>query len=96
MPAKGQTEVNFNTYYFNNIMKSAGVDKLTKAAADRAAAEAKKTAPVDTTAYQQKIGVEARQSRYRRVYRVVGRDPKTLLIEAKTGNLARALKASKT
>lgn len=95
MPAKGQTEVNFNTHYFNNIMKTAGVERVTKAAADRAAAIAKTTAPVDTAAYQQKIGVEARQSRYRRVYRVVGRDPKTLLIEAKTGNLARALKASK-
>ena len=95
MPAKGQTTVDFNNFYFDEIMKSAGVEKLSKAAAERAASVARSAAPVDTGSYRNQIEVTTRESRFRRVYRVVGRDPKTLLIESKTGNLARALKAAK-
>ena len=95
MPAKGQTTVDFNNVYFDEIMKSAGVEKLSKAAAERAASAARSAAPVDTGSYRNQIEVTSRESRFRRVYRVVGRDSKTLLIESKTGNLARALKAAK-
>jgi hypothetical protein len=95
MAAKGQTTIEFNDAFFDEIMRSAGVESLTKDAATRAASIARATAPVDTGSYRDQIRVIVRESRYRRVYRVVGNDPKTLLIESKTGNLARALKAAK-
>lgn len=95
MAAKGQTEVYFDRVYFDQIMFSAGVQKLTDEAADRALRIAQATAPVDTAAYRDGLAVEHRNSRYRRTARVVGWDPKTLLIESKTGNLARALKAAR-
>lgn len=95
MPARGQTTVTFRTEFFDNIMFDAGIESISKAAAERAASVARSTAPVDTGSYRDQIRIEVRRSRYRRVFRVVGSDPKTMLIEAKTGNLARALKASK-
>lgn len=95
MAVRGQTTIEFNDMFFDNIMKSAGVEALTKETAQRAAGIARSTAPVDTGSYRNQIRVIVRESRYRRVYRVVGDDPKTLLIESKTGNLARALKATK-
>lgn len=90
---KGQTYVTFNESYFEQVLRSAGVDALCRSKAEQAAAIAKATAPVDTGAYKSKIAVEPRESAYRRVWLVVGYDPKTILIELKTGNLARALKA---
>jgi hypothetical protein len=95
MPRAGQTSVEFNQAFFDNIMKSAGVEQLTKSAAEKVASIARSTAPVATGSYRDQIRVVVRESRYRRVYRVIGNDPKTLLIESRTGNLARALKAAK-
>lgn len=95
MARSGNTEVNFKSEYFDNIMESAQIDSLSKAAAERALGTAKTTAPVDSGDYRNRLGLERRQSRFRGVWRVVGRDKKTLLIEAKTGNLARALKSAK-
>lgn len=95
MASKGQTEIYFDRHYFDQIMFSAGVQALTDGVADRALQIAQSTAPVDTEAYRNGLAVEHRDSRYRRTARVVGWDPKTLLIESKTGNLARALKAAK-
>lgn len=95
MPARGQTSVTFNTRFFDNIMKSARVTDISMSAAEEALGIAKATAPVDTGSYRDQLHIETRQSRYRTVLRVVGSDPKTMLIEAKTGNLARALKAAK-
>lgn len=95
MPRKDQTIVEFNQTYFDQIMRTAGVERLTDAAAERALSIAKSTAPVDTGDYRDGLHIEHRESRYRRVTRVVGDDAKTLLIESKTGNLARALKQAK-
>lgn len=95
MARSGDTSVTFKTEYFDNIMKSAQIDSLTEATAERAQAIAKSTAPVDSGDYRDRLAVERRQSRFRGVWRVIGRDKKTLLIESKTGNLARALKAAK-
>lgn len=95
MPRKGQTTVEFNAAFFDGLMKSAGVEELTKQPAERVLSRAKATAPVDTGSYRDHLHIERRESRYRVVFRVVGSDPKTLLIESKTGNLARALKAAK-
>jgi hypothetical protein len=97
MPAKGQTIVEFNPVFFDEIMRTAGVERLTDDAAERALAIAKATAPVDTGDYRDGLHIEHRESKHRRVTRVVGDDAKTLLVESKTGNLARALKqAAKT
>lgn len=94
MPRAGQTSVEFNDAYFDQILNSAAVEQLTKTVAEKAATVARSTAPVDTGSYRDQIRVLVRQSKHRKVYRVVGHDPKTLLIESKTGNLARALKAA--
>lgn len=92
MPRMGQTIVEFNPKFFDEIMRSAGVERLTDESAERTLAIAKATAPVDTAAYRDGLHIEHRESRHRRVTRVVGDDAKTLLVESKTGNLARALK----
>lgn len=92
MPAAGQTTVDFNQKYFDHILKSAGIVNLTKKKAEQAAKIARSTAPVDTGSYRDQIEVERAEFRYRTGFHVVGHDPKSLLIEAKTGNLARALK----
>lgn len=95
MAARGQTIVEFNPQFFDTIMRTARVERLTDDAAERVLAVAKANAAVDTGEYRDGLHIEHRESRYRRVTRVVGDDAKTMLIESKTGNLARALKAAK-
>lgn len=95
MPGYGQTEVEFNRQFFDSIMKSAGVEGLVEKTARAALSVAKHTAPVDSGDYKERLALERYTSKYRFAWRVVGRDWKTLLIEAKTGNLARAIKAVK-
>lgn len=92
MPAAGQTTVDFNQKYFDQILKSAGIVNLVEKKAEQAAKIARSTAPVDTGSYRDQIEVERAEFRYRTGFHIVGHDPKSLLIEAKTGNLARALK----
>ncbi|OOB90745.1 hypothetical protein [Rathayibacter sp. VKM Ac-2630] len=93
MPKNG--DVTFNQQFFNEVLRSAPVEKLTDDAAQRALAAAKASAPVDSGAYRDKLRLVHRNSRRRRVSRVLGTDAKTMLIESKTGNLARALKAAR-
>ncbi|WGD38477.1 HK97 gp10 family phage protein [Lysinibacter sp. HNR] len=90
-------DVNFrpNKQWFDTALRSPKVEKLVKEAGESSLAEAKANAPVDTGEYKDKIAIEYHEAKYRRVLRVVGRDEKTLLIEAKTGNLARSLRAAK-
>lgn len=85
--------VNFNPWYFEQLGKSAGVERLTKQAAERVLAKARATAPVASGDYKRGLRIERVTSRYRYVYRVIGDDWKTLLVEARTGNLARALRS---
>ena len=82
-------QVRFNQGFFDRVLKGAGVRGLVDAAAQRALAAAQASAPVDTGDYQ------AGDTQYRTVARVVGRDPKTMIIESKTGNLARSLRGAK-
>lgn len=84
-----------NEEWFATILRSPGVEKLVDEAAERTLAKAIADAPEDTGAYKAGLHIEHHDARYRRVARVVGDDPKTMLIESKTGNLARALKAAK-
>jgi len=95
MAKNGDTSVEFNEHYFETVLRQPKVEALTDAAGSRALAAAKSSAPVDTGAYRDELHLEHHESRFRRTTRVVGDDDKTLLIESKTGNLARALKAAK-
>jgi hypothetical protein len=86
--------VKFNNSFFEELGQSAGVTALVVDAAERVAAAARSSAPVESGDYQKGITVEVKQQQ-RSVALVVGTDPKTLLIESRTGNLARALRAAK-
>lgn len=96
MPAAGQTTVDFNNSFFDEMLNSAGVRALTRGAAEKALNIARANAPVDTGAYRDGLQVEAAQHAHRTTYRVVGTDAKTMLIESQTGNLVKALKKAKS
>lgn len=96
MPAAGQTTVDFNNSFFDEMLNSAGVRALTRGAAEKALNIARANAPVDTGAYRDGLQVEAVQHAHRTAYRVVGTDAKTMLIESQTGNLVKALKKAKS
>lgn len=86
----------FDRAFFKDLSNSAGVVGLVKDAAERVAEQARKTAPVESGDYRDSIHVEVVPDRQiRTVALVVADDPKTMLIESKTGNLARALRASR-
>lgn len=95
MDRSGDTSVEFNEGFFESVLRQPKVENIVDAAAARALAKARADAPVDSGDYRDGLHIEHRESRYRRVTRVVGSDEKTLLIESKTGNLARALKQAK-
>ena len=84
-----------NPRFFETVLRQPKVEQKVDDVARSAQSIAKANAPVDSGDYRDGIGVEHHDSRYRRAARVVGTDEKTLLIESKTGNLARALKAAK-
>lgn len=81
----------FNNAFFDQLGRSAGVTALTLEAAERVAETARESAPVKSGAYKASIKVKLKYQS-RAVALVVATDPKTMLIEAKTGNLARAVK----
>lgn len=87
--------VKFSDRFFDEILNSAGVRALTRGAAEKALGVARANATVDTGAYRNGLTVEQVQRAYRVTYMVVGHDPKTMLVESRTGNLARAVKAVK-
>jgi hypothetical protein len=108
MPASGQVEVEFNDAFFDRILQSAKVESICRQKAEAVLAQAKANAPVgdpDNPVYkkserhpgQYRDGLELRKvaHAHRNTYMVVGTDAKTMLVESKTGNLARALKAAK-
>ena len=84
-----------NKGFFDRILRAPGVEALVDQAAERALGAARIDAPVKTGAYLAGLHIEHHDSRYRRVADVVGSDPKTMLVESRTGNLARSLKKAK-
>ena len=88
--------VKFNDKYFDELMNSAGVKAMTRRAAEKTLEYAKAHAPVDTGAYRDGLQIEEVKHAHRTTYMVVGTDQKTLLVESKTGNLRKALKAGKS
>jgi hypothetical protein len=95
MARSGDTDVEFNPRFFETALREPKVEALVDAAAQSTLNTAKANAPVDTGEYRDGLHLEHHQSRYRRVTRVVGSDDKTLLIESRTGNLARSVKGTK-
>lgn len=88
--------VKFNDRYFDELMNSAGVKAMTRRAAEKTLEYAKSHAPVDTGAYRDGLQIEEVKHAHRTTCMVVGTDPNTLLVESKTGNLRKALKAGKS
>lgn len=86
--------MDFNPKFFEELLRSQAVQALVTAAAENVAAAARKTAPVDEGDYRDGIQVQLKFQQ-RAVALVVGTDPKTMLIESKTGNLARAVNSQK-
>ncbi|MFC7942702.1 HK97 gp10 family phage protein [Microbacterium oxydans] len=95
MARSGDTEVDFNEGYFETVLRQPRVERLVDSVAENALTRMQADAPRDTEAYVEGFHIEHRESRYRRVTRVVGSDEKTLLIESKTGTMARGLKQAK-
>lgn len=84
----------FNNAFFEKLSTSPEVTALVTEAAERIAAIARETAPVDSGDYKNGIAVVVKRQK-RSVALVVASDPKSMIIEAKTGNLVRALKAGR-
>ncbi|KAB1867334.1 HK97 gp10 family phage protein [Microbacterium algeriense] len=95
MARSGDTEVEFTPRFFEEVLRQPKVERLTDEIAAAALAKMQADAPRDTEAYVEGLHIEHHDSRYRRTTRVVGSDEKTLLIESKTGTMARGLKAAK-
>lgn len=86
----------FNEAYFDKLGHSPEVTGLVVRKAENVAGRARTTAPVDTGAYRDGIGVRVKNAAHRNVALVVATDPKSMLIESETGNLLRALNAEKS
>lgn len=72
------------------LLRSAQVREPLAKVADRIAARARASAPVETGAYRAGIGRDSTTTD-RAAERVVARDKDSAVIEARTGNLKRAL-----
>lgn len=81
----------WNENFFSEILNSAKVVDIAKGVAEDVAGTARATAQVDTGAYRDGIHVEVNRRGKRTVATVVASDPKSMIIESRTGNLARAL-----
>lgn len=82
----------FNDTFIGRLLVSAEVEGLVMDATEEVAEQARATAPVDTGAYRAGI-VTAKKYQKRVVGLVQATDPGSMAIEARTGNLARAVRA---
>lgn len=93
---RAKIHIDFNEGFFDEVLNSAGVRAAVDLAAERVASAAKATAPVRTGTYRDSIHVEHEQAAHRQVALVVADAPYSIYVEANTGNLARALRRTKT
>ena len=88
------TKLDLNQGFFDGVLRSAGVQALCAAASQRVLAAAQATAPEKSGAYKRGLRIRTVERQYRTAYLVEGTAPHTMLVEARTGNLARALKGA--
>ena len=88
-----RVRVRLNSPGVRQLLRDDGVREFLRAQARKVAAAARESAPVDTGAYRDSIHVEDATTD-RAVARVVADDWKAMLIESRTGNLARAVDAA--
>lgn len=86
-------KVKIDNEYFSRLGHSPKVTALIVSVAERVAAAARASAPVDTGEYRNSITVSVKSAARRNVALVTAEDPKAMFIESETGNLARALGA---
>lgn len=80
-----------NDAFYTELLVSQPVEDLVVDSAERVADTARDTAPVDTEAY--KNGIVVTTKRQKRVVGLVqATDEKSMIIESRTGNLARAVR----
>lgn len=85
--------IEFNNGALDALTHAPGVVAVVMQATDRIAAQARSGAPVDSGEYKGKIRTRVKYQK-RAVGLVEATDEKSLIIESKTGNLARAVKKS--
>ncbi len=83
-------DVKLNSRGMQEVLTSQGVRRVLRQEAQEVAARARATAPVASGEYRDSITV-VDATTDRAVARVIATDPKSHVIEARTGNLARAL-----
>jgi len=85
------SRVELNDAFFENLGHLPSIVGLTYAAALKVEARAKATAPVLTGAYRDNIMIERADTEHRVVWRVIAVEEHSMVVEARTGNLARAM-----
>lgn len=89
-----RTRVKLNSRGIQQLLKSGGVRADLTARAQRVLAAAEASAPVVSGAYRDGLAI-VQDTTDRAVVRVAGTAPHSHLVEANTGNLARALDAGR-
>ena len=88
-------EVEINEKFFNKIGHDQAISQVTHTIAEAAAIEARATAPYDTGDYQRSIHTRKVKSKRRTMWQVIADDRKSAILEAKTGNLRKAVNRAK-
>lgn len=88
----GTTE--FNEQFFQDLLVSPQLEAVCVEAGQRILAEIQATGPEDTGEYLDGFVIRVKRQK-RVVVEVVGTDPKTLLIEARLGVMAKALQRAR-
>lgn len=83
-----------NEAFFQAISRSPAVADLVVGIAKEISADMAATAPVDTGDYRDGFHVEVKEQE-RTVALIVNRDPKTLIIQARTGHMVKTLQRHK-
>lgn len=81
--------------FLDDVGHSSAVEMLVDSVARDVMAEARLSAPFRTGAYRDSIHVETVRTQHRTVKKVIADVAHALPVEARTGNLARALKRAK-
>lgn len=84
-----------NDAFFNNLGFLPGVVAMVDKAATAIESKAVASAPVDSGDYRDEIHQEVHSSAHRYVKRVVAGNDKSMGVESRTGNLARAVRGTR-